>query len=250
METDLDITNLSTIADCILAVMAIIAGIVSLIEYSSHKKKENNKLFSQLNKRYEKNRNIQTVVRYLRDKEASDKEPCLYQLEIFLRFFEELGLYMETKSINKARVNNFFGYYLRQLYKTKRGRFLIYKLGKKEEQNLKLLQIVKQKLGITMKEFSQHATRLVISFVSKKENERVEWEITEIPCANYESETIRGSENYNEVEFTPFDDGDTYLVVLSVNQEKGDLSLYNENTDEEINDFEIKEFFDEDDECE
>lgn len=117
-------------------------------EYRSHKVKEDNKLFSQLNRRYEKNHHIQKVVKYLRVKEASDIEPSLYQLELFLRFFEELGLYMETNSIDTERVNGFFGYYLKQLYETERGKNLLHKLGLEEEQKLSLLQYVKHELGI------------------------------------------------------------------------------------------------------
>ena len=117
-------------------------------EYVSHKVKEDNKLFSQLNRRYENTQQIQEVVRYLRDKEASDREPSLYQLELFLRFFEELGLYIETNSLDAGRVNDFFGFYLKQLYETERGRNLLNKLGEEEELKLKLLQQVKQELKI------------------------------------------------------------------------------------------------------
>ena len=64
---------LVAIADCVLAIMAIIAGLVSWFEYRSHKQKENNKLLSQLNKRYIENQDIQTVVKYtpVRDKNSS-----------------------------------------------------------------------------------------------------------------------------------------------------------------------------------
>lgn len=41
---------LVAIADCVLVVMTIIAGVVSWFEYRIHKQKENNKLLSQLNK--------------------------------------------------------------------------------------------------------------------------------------------------------------------------------------------------------
>ena len=42
--------DLGIIADCVLALMAIIAAAFSWIELQSHKEKENNKLLSQLNR--------------------------------------------------------------------------------------------------------------------------------------------------------------------------------------------------------
>lgn len=109
------------IVQILLFVVACSALWQGFREYKSHKQKEDNKLFSQLNKRYLNNEDIQKVVKYLRDQEPSDEEPDLYQLELFLRFFEELGIYMKTNSLDTELVDDFFGFYLRQLYKTKRG---------------------------------------------------------------------------------------------------------------------------------
>ncbi len=121
-------------------------------EYKSHKQKEDNKLFSQLNKRYLNNEDIQKVVKYLRDQEPSDEEPDLYQLELFLRFFEELGIYMKTKSLDKDLIEVFFGYYLKQLYFTERGKALLKRLedgnSENSENNLELLKVIKEQLEI------------------------------------------------------------------------------------------------------
>ena len=136
------------ITNSILALMAVLAGGISWFEYLSHKKKEENKLFSQLNKRYERNDDIQTVIKYLRSQEPSDKAPNLYQLEIFLRFFEELGLYIMDGSINVKKVEIFFKFYLQQLYTTEKGKSLLQRLGLEEEKNLELLQDVKYALNI------------------------------------------------------------------------------------------------------
>ena len=231
-------TIVSIVSDYILAIMAIIAGIVSWFEYKSHKEKEDNKLFSQLNRRYEKNRSIQRVVRYLRDVEATNKEPNLYELELFLRFFEELGLYMETNSIDIERVDSFFGYYLKQLYKTNRGRQLLLKLGLEEERKLDLLQYVKLKLGITMKTFNPTAQKLVVYF--ENDDEYI-WEIDEIPCANIYAESIRDSENSTEV----ISEDENYRAVLYVNTTEGNIEIFNNETDEEITEFTIKEIVDE-----
>ena len=115
----------SVISSGILAFMAIVAGIFSWIEIHSHKEKENNKLLSQLNKRYLENEDIQMVVRYLREIDADPKMPRPYQTELFLRFFEELGLYMKNYNLPKNAVKNFFEFYLKRMYTTERGKELL-----------------------------------------------------------------------------------------------------------------------------
>ena len=123
---------LVAIADCVLAFMAIIAGVVSWFEYRSHKEKENNKLLSQLNKRYINNNDIKIVVKYLRMVDADDTKPKPYQTELFLRFFEELGVYLRNNNLPKDDVVNFFGYYLERMYKTDRGKELLEQIGNEE----------------------------------------------------------------------------------------------------------------------
>lgn len=139
--------TIEILIDLVTLVLAIIAVWQTWKEYRSHKQTEYHKLFSQLNRRYERNADIQDVVKYLRNKEPYGEKPSMYQLEVFLRFFEELGLYMDTNSLETNDVDKFFGYYLRQLYTTSNGRLLLEELGE-EEKKLDLLQIVKTKLKI------------------------------------------------------------------------------------------------------
>lgn len=138
-------TTLQTIASVAMAVIALIALIVAYVEYKSHGKTDEHKLFSQLNRRYQENQDIQCVIKYLRDTEPTEQEPTLYQLELFLRFFEELGMYLTTNSVNAKNANTFFGYYLRQLYFTPRGKKLISKLNG-DDIELEYLNILKQKI--------------------------------------------------------------------------------------------------------
>lgn len=140
--------TLKIVIEGLSLILAIVALLLAGKEYLSHKKTECNKLFSQLNRRFEKNDNMQAVVKYLRDKEPENDRPSLYQFEVFLRFFEELGLYMKTDSLKADEVDRFFGYYLRKLYTSSRGKDLLEQLGEKEENKLELLQIVKEKLNI------------------------------------------------------------------------------------------------------
>lgn len=107
-----------------ILIVAVVAAIISYKELCSHKNKEDNKLLSQLNMRYINNKDIQAVVKYLREIEPSDTEPDAYQIEIFLRFFEELGLYLKTNSLKMEDVSVFFGYYFNRYETTERGKKL------------------------------------------------------------------------------------------------------------------------------
>ena len=127
------ISVIIAISNCVVAIMAIVAGVVSWIEYNSHKQKENNKLLSQLNKRYLGNKDIQTVVRYLRKIDADSKVPRPYQTELFLRFFEELGVYLRNNNLPKDDVVNFFGFYLEMMYITERGKKLLAEIDNEEK---------------------------------------------------------------------------------------------------------------------
>lgn len=61
-----------------------------------------------------------------------------------------------------------------------------------------------------MKTFNPNATKLIVSFVEKSNNEKIEWTIEEIPTANMEVDSTSESENSNEVPFTPHEDADAY----------------------------------------
>ncbi len=99
-----------------------------------------------------------------------------------------------------------------------------------------------------MKTFNPNATKLIISFVEKSNNEKIEWTIEEIPTANMEADNASESENSNEVSFTPHEDADTYRVVLYVNMYEGNIELYNDDKGEEIKSFDIQEILEEDNE--
>lgn len=115
-----------------LLLVALVAAIVSIIELRNYKVKENNKLLSQLNKRYIENKDVQYVVKYLRQIDPSVCEPSAYQVELFLRFFEELGIYLKTNSIKKADVNEFFDFYFYRYETTDRGKILKAKINNED----------------------------------------------------------------------------------------------------------------------
>lgn len=132
-----------------ILIIAIAAAIISLVQLRSHNAKENNKLLSQLNKRYTGNKDVQVVVKYLRKKDPSNDEPDAYQVELFLRFFEELGVYLKTKSIKKKDVKEFFGFYFNQYETTERGKLLKAKIDNEDTDNdLPYLGIYRKKMRI------------------------------------------------------------------------------------------------------
>lgn len=84
-----------------------------------------------------------------------------------------------------------------------------------------------------MKNFNQNATKLIISL-----NNGEKWEIE---SANINAETIRDSENSTEV----ISDDEKYKAVLYVNQAEGNIEIYDNDSDEEITDFDVREIFEE-----
>lgn len=127
-------------------VVAIVAVVVSIVELQSHKKKENNKLLSQLNNRYILTPEVQKVVRYLRENEPSDEEPSAYEVELFLRFFEELAVFLNTGSLKPEDIREFFNHYFDRFENSERGKLLKAKI-KNEDKEWDYLKIYREKMG-------------------------------------------------------------------------------------------------------
>lgn len=123
----------SSIIDLGILFVATLAFVLSIIELRSYKQKENNKLLSQLNKRYLANDNMQTVVKYLREIKPSDEKPSPYQTELFLRFFEELGVYLRHNNQLLLDFYIFFNYYFKQLYESQKGKELLKEINHEDE---------------------------------------------------------------------------------------------------------------------
>ena len=143
--------NTSVLINLGLLIIAVVAMVISIIQLRSHNNKENNKLLSQLNKRYVEDKNVQKVVRYLRENEPSDEEPDAYQVELFLRFFEELGIYLKTKSIRKEDVEEFFGFYFERYEDAdnERGKILKAKINHEDaDADLPYLGVYRKEMNI------------------------------------------------------------------------------------------------------
>ena len=139
MEIEICNLTIENLIDLGILMVAIAAFVISMKELSSHKTKEDNKLLSQLNMRYVGNDKVQTVVRYLRKNDPTNEEPTAYQIDLFLRFFEELGVYLKSDSLKRDDVLNFFGYYFYRFDKCKRGQRLK-EIIKNEDETLDYLK--------------------------------------------------------------------------------------------------------------
>ena len=113
------------VCEAIMAVAAVLALIVSWYQYQLHKDRERSKVFSSLNMRYLKSEAVQTVVRYLSKTGQKQNTPDDYRTELFLRFFEEVGVYLKSKSLEPQPVEQLFGYYLYEIYTSDKGRELL-----------------------------------------------------------------------------------------------------------------------------
>ena len=103
----------------------VVTIIVSWYEYHLHKDRERSKVFSKLNKRYLESKDVQAVVKYLSQTGAKQEAPDDYQIELFLRFFEELGVYLKSKSLEPQPVEQLFGYYLHEIFTSDKGKELL-----------------------------------------------------------------------------------------------------------------------------
>ena len=95
------------------------------------------------------------------------------------------------------------------------------------------------KYQLRIKKYDINATRLIISFTI--DNELVEHEVSDLPCPNYMKDTATDSENSTE-DFVEYDD-QTYRIELYANIYEGNVAIFNDSTEEEIEDFTIKEVF-------
>ena len=121
-------------ADYVVAIAAVAAGVISWVEYGLHRKRENSRVFSKLNKRYLQDEKVQAVVMYLSETGPKQEQPSDYQTELFLRFFEETYVYLSTGALPLETINTLYGYYLKQMYKLERGRELLAVCKYKDEE--------------------------------------------------------------------------------------------------------------------
>ena len=105
-------------------VVSIIALIVSYWQYKLHRKQLKTELLTKYNVRYSIDKDISKVVKYLEQEEGLQLHekvdiPDEHEVEMFMRFFEELELLIKAKAIDEKIVSYMFFYYLQSFEKHK-----------------------------------------------------------------------------------------------------------------------------------
>ena len=113
------------LTELIAAGVAFLAVILSWYQYKLYKARERSKVFSSLNVRYLENEDVQAVVKYLSKTSPTTEIPDDYRTELFLRFFEEVGVYLESESLEPKPVEQLFGYYLYEIFTSEKGKELL-----------------------------------------------------------------------------------------------------------------------------
>lgn len=108
------LSDISNIANVIVALCAVIGIIYSAFEYCNYKQRERWKTFSEYSTRYANDENIEAVTQFLIEfieGKEHKKELTTNQKEMFMRFFEELELQIENDRLDQDTVKDFFVYY-------------------------------------------------------------------------------------------------------------------------------------------
>ena len=105
-------------------IIAIISLIVSYYQYRLNRKQLRTELLTSYNARYSSDEDIKKVVKYLEQEEGlhlreKAEEPDEHEVEMFMRFFEELELLIVANAIDEKIVSYMFFYYLQAFEKQK-----------------------------------------------------------------------------------------------------------------------------------
>lgn len=119
-------------ATLVMAIVAIFAFIVAWMEYKSKKESVQAQVFSEYNKRYSEDPNIVKVVKYLnyidengRTNNPHREKPSNYEVEMFMRFFEELEVQICSLRIDENTVLDLFTYYAKKIDTNEELRILL-----------------------------------------------------------------------------------------------------------------------------
>lgn len=155
----IDIGNFSEFVSACVATLALA---IAMFEYVAYKDKVNGQVLSEYNKRYSQDPNIVKVVKYLNSIEdvenvrafpsshipTKEAVPTNYEVEMFMRFFEEIQLQIEKGRLKYDDVDHLFLYYARKI-----------------DEDITL----REKLGITEKEYAL--------MIGGKGNDKCSWQL-------------------------------------------------------------------------
>lgn len=108
--------NWGSIADWSTALFTFCALGLSIWEYRKYKKRERVNILTQLNIRFTTDQDIIYVIRYLEELEDNNEKkmgvPNIHQLEMYMRFFEEICCLLRSKALKRNIVYYMFGHYV------------------------------------------------------------------------------------------------------------------------------------------
>lgn len=114
--------DLGNYSELITALTALFAFIIALLEYHSLKDTKQAQVLSEYNRRYSEDPNIIKVVKYLNYIDTDGtmnnpfrEKPSNYEVEMFMRFVEELELQIHYGRLNKKDVSDLFVYYAKMI---------------------------------------------------------------------------------------------------------------------------------------
>jgi len=113
-----DFVTIDQYSDFISAFVACLAFCVATYEYSLHKDSNQARVLADYNQRYCSDPIIAKVVRYLHENEdnrCSFIKPTSNEVELFMRFMEELEIQIERKRLDEDDVCCLFLYYAHYL---------------------------------------------------------------------------------------------------------------------------------------
>ncbi len=115
LNPDFSNVSISDYANSITAITAVFAFVWAIKEYDLHKEALKAKVLSEYNKRYSEDPNIVKVVKYLQDYKNIDSYICpkltKHEVQMFMRFFEELEIQIIHRRIDEEDVFELFTYY-------------------------------------------------------------------------------------------------------------------------------------------
>ena len=100
--------------DIIMAIFAAITLICTFTEYRYHRKREKANVLGQYNERYSKDEHVNKVVDYIiryMDNNVVNQLPSVHDVEMFLRFFEEMEIQIKENRMDENHVHTLFSYY-------------------------------------------------------------------------------------------------------------------------------------------
>ena len=106
-----------SVADWLIVFITLGAFLFSIYQYEIHKERKRVDVLTKFNIRYTTDKNICSVVEYLETLEDNraapiEKRPKIHELEMFMRFFEEIYCLVKSEALKRNIVYYMFGHYL------------------------------------------------------------------------------------------------------------------------------------------